>query len=211
MKRVLVAIFVIALAVVAAQCIVLPATAAQVQNASPAQTGSGPEQPIPFSHKTHAGTAKLPCELCHKLSRSGDSFVIPQAPVCMQCHQVVAKDKPDIQQLAAFAKEGRIIPWVRVYEVPSFVTFSHKTHLDHGNTCQDCHGPVAERDRLSRETDISMTGCLACHRAKQAATDCNTCHVLEQANLNGSYRQMIFHDEASLRRERLDSFLRPLY
>jgi Cytochrome c7 and related cytochrome c len=143
-------------------------------------TENGPEQPLPYSHKIHAGTLGLACEHCHTLSRSGDAFSIPQAALCMQCHETIAATEPPIQKLAGYAQAGTPIPWVRIYQVPSFVTFSHKTHLDHGNTCQECHGRVAIRDRLSKETDISMAGCISCHRVKNAPTECNTCHELQQ-------------------------------
>jgi hypothetical protein len=98
----------------------------------------------------------------------------------MQCHQTVAAGTPPIRGLAAYAQAGTPIPWVRVYQVPSFVTFSHKTHLDYGATCEDCHGPVATRDRIFQETDISMNGCINCHRAKKAPADCDTCHEIQQ-------------------------------
>jgi hypothetical protein len=94
----------------------------------------------------------------------------------MQCHSTVKTESPAIQKLAASAKEDRPIEWVRVYHLPSFVDFSHRAHLAAGNTCEDCHGKVAERDRLYRETDISMAGCLNCHRAKKAGVDCSFCH-----------------------------------
>jgi Zn ribbon nucleic-acid-binding protein len=140
----------------------------------------GPEQPVPFSHKQHAGTLKLPCEFCHAISRSGETVAIPQTALCMQCHQTIGTDKPGVQKLATYAKSNTSIPWVRIYELPSFVTFSHKTHLQHGATCQECHGPVAERVQLYKETDISMAACVNCHRTKQASIDCDTCHMLEQ-------------------------------
>jgi len=152
-----------------------PAAAAQ-----PAAPTSGPEQPLPFSHKHHAGTLGLPCETCHVQSRSGETLSIPQAATCMKCHQSIATDKPAIQKLAETAKSNSTIRWTRIYELPSFVTFSHKTHLDHGNTCQECHGAVATRDRLFKETDLSMKWCVDCHTTKKASTDCNTCHTLQQ-------------------------------
>jgi hypothetical protein len=108
---------------------------------------------------------------------------MPQSATCMLCHQTIATDKPGVQQLAVFAKSGQPIPWVRVYQTPSFVNFSHKTHLDHNNACQECHGPVAEREQLAKETDISMAGCVNCHKAKNAAVGCDTCHTLQQSNL----------------------------
>jgi len=145
-----------------------------------AASNSGPEQPIPLSHKLHAGTMSLRCQTCHTPSPSGEAFRIPQAPVCMQCHQTVATDRPAIQELAGYAQSKTPIPWVRIYELQSFVTFSHKAHLDHGATCEQCHGAVASRDRLSKESDLSMKWCVECHTAKQAPNDCNTCHALEQ-------------------------------
>jgi Zn ribbon nucleic-acid-binding protein len=149
---------------------------------SPTQTEAlrGTMQPVPFSHKQHAGTLKMPCEYCHTLSRSGETLMIPRASFCMQCHQSIATDNPGVQKLAEYAKTDRTIPWVRIYELPSFVSFSHKVHLQHGATCEECHGAVAERVQLYKESDISMATCVNCHRAKQASIDCNTCHMLEQ-------------------------------
>jgi len=137
-------------------------------------------QPIPFSHKQHAGTMKLPCEFCHAPSRSGETVAIPQAAFCMRCHQTMDTNDPGVQKVAQYAKSSTPIPWVRVYELPSFVSFSHKTHLAHGITCEQCHGPVADRVQLAKETDISMAGCINCHREKKANIGCDTCHVLEQ-------------------------------
>jgi hypothetical protein len=149
---------------------------------SPTQTGvvRAPMQPVPFSHKQHAGTLKMPCEYCHTPSRSGETLMIPRASFCMQCHQTLATDNPGVQKLAEYAKTDRTIPWVRIYELPSFVSFSHKVHLQHGATCEECHGAVAEHGQLYKEFDISMATCVNCHRAKQASIDCSTCHMLEQ-------------------------------
>jgi hypothetical protein len=56
------------------------------------------------------------------------------------------------------------------------VFFSHRTHMEKGNVCQDCHGQVAERDRLYREKNLSMGGCIECHTAKKVSVDCAFCH-----------------------------------
>lgn len=135
-----------------------------------------PDQPIPFSHKAHAGDLKLKCKMCHPNAGSGETMQIAKASVCMQCHSAIKTDSPSIQKLAEYAKSGQDIPWVRVYEIPSWVSFSHKTHLDAGNTCEDCHGHVAERQQLFREADMTMGGCVNCHRLKKVSTDCNLCH-----------------------------------
>ena len=96
--------------------------------------------------------------------------------MCMQCHSAIAVDKPSIQKLASFALQKREIRWVRVYKIPSYVSFSHRVHLSAGATCVGCHGLVKERDRLYREADISMKSCVNCHGAKNASTDCTYCH-----------------------------------
>ena len=135
-----------------------------------------PEQPLPFSHKAHAGTLKLKCKMCHPNPDPGEAMRIVAASVCMQCHSAIKTDRPAIQKLAAFAKNDRAVPWVRVYEIPSYVNFSHRTHLEAGNACEECHGGVTVRDQLSREGDISMGGCMKCHQAKKVSVDCTFCH-----------------------------------
>ena len=139
---------------------------------------TAPAQPIAFSHKTHAGTMKLACKMCHPNPEPGESMTIVPASRCMECHSSIKADSPEIRKLAEYAKSGTPIPWVRVYEIPSFVAFSHRVHLDSGSQCEDCHGPVASRDRLYRETDLSMGGCMSCHKARKATIQCSVCHDL---------------------------------
>jgi hypothetical protein len=137
-----------------------------------------PVQPVPFSHKVHAGTMKLACKMCHPNPDPGETMTIVAAAKCMDCHSAIKTGSPAIQRLAAAAKEGKELPWERVYSIPSSVDFSHRAHLEKGNTCQECHGPVAERDQLAKETDLNMAGCMNCHRMKKASLDCSYCHEL---------------------------------
>ncbi len=118
--------------------------------------------------------------MCHPNPDPGEAMRIAAASVCMQCHAAIKADSPAIQKLAAFAKSGREVPWVRVYQVPGYVFFSHRTHLNARNTCEECHGPVAEREQLEKERNISMGACMECHRLKKASIDCTFCH--EQQN-----------------------------
>jgi Cytochrome c7 and related cytochrome c len=138
--------------------------------------GEGIGQPLPFSHKQHAGTLKVACKLCHPNPNPGERMTIAGASLCMSCHSAIKTDSPAIQKLAQYAKEDRPIPWVRVYEIPSYVNFSHRTHLESKNACEDCHGKVVERDELWKQGDISMGGCMNCHRAKKVSIDCTFCH-----------------------------------
>jgi Fe-S cluster assembly scaffold protein SufB len=100
----------------------------------------------------------------------------PASSFCMSCHASVKKDSPHIARLAAAAKENKPLPWVRVYKIPSYVFFSHRIHVETGATCQTCHGPVAERDVITKEVDISMGACMDCHRKNKASNDCKFCH-----------------------------------
>jgi hypothetical protein len=127
--------------------------------------------------------AKMNCIDCHQPSRDGMTVAMPQPPKCMLCHAAIATDKPDIQRIADAAKNNELLQWVRIYRVPSFVTFSHRTHAAANATCEDCHGPIKERDVVAREKDLSMGGCIACHTQKGASTGCDTCHQLNSVRL----------------------------
>jgi len=135
-----------------------------------------PVQPIPYSHKLHVGTLELKCDNCHLNANHGERMGIPAASICMECHSDIKTDSPAIQKLAGFAKNNREIPWVRVYQIPSYVKFSHRAHLDAGGTCVKCHGEVKQHDQLYREVDISMKSCVNCHRDSKASVDCTYCH-----------------------------------
>ncbi len=53
------------------------------------QQGYAPEQPIKFSHETHAGLHKIDCQYCHDGARRSKHSVIPAANTCMNCHQAI--------------------------------------------------------------------------------------------------------------------------
>ena len=139
------------------------------------QEPRGPEQPIPFSHKQHL-VSGLTCKECHANLDPGETMSFPASSACMTCHRSIKVDSPAIQKLATFDRNKQEIPWVRVYKEPDFVFFSHRSHLRAGAKCDDCHGQVAQRDRLFRETDLSMAGCLSCHRERNAGQACDYCH-----------------------------------
>ena len=145
--------------------------AAQAQAPKPA-----PVQPVPFSHKVHAGTLALACASCHPNPDPGEMMTIAAASACMECHDKVKSESASIRKLAAFARNGRDLRWVRVVQLPSNVLFSHRAHTKAGALCADCHGPAARREQLAAEKDLSMAGCMSCHRAHKAGLDCSYCH-----------------------------------
>jgi hypothetical protein len=140
-----------------------------------------PEQPLPFSHKTHTSAAKLKCQDCHAApARFGDEVGMPATAKCMACHVIVAKDQPAVRKLAAFAAEKKPVPWARVFKLKDFVFFDHLYHQQNGAVCSDCHGPVGERDVVSDESAATtMPFCQSCHSRTKAALGCRTCHELQ--------------------------------
>jgi hypothetical protein len=147
-----------------------------IRGAGQAPAPEAPAQPVAFSHKVHAGTLQMPCATCHPNPDPGERMTLPPASLCLQCHGEIKADSPEVVRLKSLTTDNREVPWVRVYQIPSYVFFSHRAHLATGSTCADCHGPVAERDRLAREGDVTMAGCINCHAAKSASVDCGFCH-----------------------------------
>jgi hypothetical protein len=154
-----------------------PPEATKQDKPKPAAESAPPEQPIPYSHKTHS-TLGLLCQECHPNPEPGDRMTLPATDKCMMCHSIVAKDKPAIQKLAAFAKSKQIIPWVRVYVVSGWVYWNHRAHLEAGMKCEMCHGQVSEMQIMAKVTKVTtMEGCIECHRKNDASTGCQYCHA----------------------------------
>jgi Cytochrome c7 and related cytochrome c len=163
------------LAVIAA---ILLAMSVRASGAQASQAAPRPiPQPVPFSHKPHC-MANVPCVLCHQTANTGETAGLPSAAVCMTCHQSVDANNPAIRKVAAYAKQNKPIPWIRIYKIQDFVFFSHKRHTDAKVACSACHGQVCERDVLAREVNLSMMFCIKCHKAEKAPAECNTCHTL---------------------------------
>jgi hypothetical protein len=126
--------------------------------------GYAPEQPIPFSHKLHAGTHKIDCKYCHLGVEKSRHHTVPPVNVCMNCHSVVKTDSPWIQKIKEHYDTGKPIEWVRVHELPDFVFFNHKPHVGVGISCETCHGDVKGMERVYQASPLTMGWCLDCHR-----------------------------------------------
>lgn len=53
------------------------------------QEGYQPDQPIKFSHATHAGVNKIDCQYCHDSARKSKHSSIPGTNTCMNCHAAI--------------------------------------------------------------------------------------------------------------------------
>jgi len=172
-------------AVTAAALAVLAVGAVQAQPPAPPTSAvpanlaphPAPEQPLPYSHKTHVGVG-LPCKLCHTNPVPGIQMTFPATSTCMKCHTTMGADRPAIKKLAEYAKLKQPIPWVRVYKVLPGVTWSHRKHAAAGVQCETCHGAVGDLEAMSETTAVTaMASCIGCHQARGASAACTVCHA----------------------------------
>lgn len=157
--------------------------------------GYHPNQPIAFSHRLHTTEKGINCEFCHSSARRSISAGVPSLNACMGCHKLVKPDSPEIQKLAELAKKNQPVQWTKVHDLPDFVRFSHKVHVNAKNAsgskmlvCQDCHGQVQGMKTAEQFAPLQMGWCITCHNqekipakdgkpaVKNAPVTCNTCH-----------------------------------
>ncbi len=136
----------------------------------------GPEQPLPFSHYIHAGERQISCLFCHDTADRSQDAGMPPVAKCLLCHNVVITQFPPIQQLHGYYNRGEAIPWVRVYQKPDYVRFTHQMHLNAGRDCGECHGDVKHMDRIQVAMEIKMGNCINCHHQNNVRVDCTICH-----------------------------------
>ncbi len=153
----------------------------------------GPMQPIPFSHKHHAGEFEIDCQYCHSGTDQSRAAGVPSVEVCMGCHQQFPNEYDELEGIQILKKhweEKRPIVWKQIHRLPEYVKFRHNRHVKAGVECQRCHGPVEELDKLYLVPDtewwqyglptkkLEMGWCIMCHRENnmQASQDCLTCH-----------------------------------
>lgn len=147
-------------------------------------SNKAPVQPIAFSHKIHAGENKIECMHCHSYARKSTSAGVPSVQKCINCHNLVKRDKSEfeqpleLQKVFGYWERQEPIPWKKVYDLPDFVYFPHKRHVRKGVKCQTCHGPVETMNRVTKVSSLKMGWCLSCHRKKEVKNgfDCWTCH-----------------------------------
>lgn len=142
----------------------------------------GPRQPIPFSHRFHVRELRIDCMYCHVGTESSDTGVVPSLEVCMGCHRTAGTGLDPIDDLRGHWERGEPVAWEWVNKVPDFVQFSHRVHVRTGVTCQECHGPVEEMNRVYQWAPLKMGWCLDCHRGDPRDTDVATDHILVREN-----------------------------
>ncbi len=102
-------------------------------------------QPIPFSHKHHAGQFAIDCLYCHSGTDRSPSAGVPSVAVCMGCHSQFPASYDElsgIQTLKEHWEKKQPIQWEQIHRLPEYVQFRHNRHVAAGIDCQRCHGRV---------------------------------------------------------------------
>jgi hypothetical protein len=128
------------------------------------QVGYAPTQPVPYSHKLHAGDLGLDCRYCHVAVERGPVAMVPATATCMNCHSVIKTDSPKLQPIRDSFATGQPVKWVRVHHAPDFVYFDHSIHVNSGVGCETCHGRIDQMEVVHQAKPLNMGWCLDCHR-----------------------------------------------
>jgi menaquinone reductase, multiheme cytochrome c subunit len=127
-------------------------------------TGYRPKQPIPYSHKLHAGTLAMDCYYCHSSVMKAGHAAVPPAETCMNCHTRVKSASPLLAPVREAYVNDTSVPWVRIHKLPDYAYFNHQAHVVSGVSCVSCHGRVDQMIEVQQVKPLSMAWCLECHR-----------------------------------------------
>jgi hypothetical protein len=133
------------------------------------RVGYQPTQPVPFSHKIHAGQLGMDCRYCHSFVETAAHSNIPNTQTCMNCHSQIQKDNPKLASVRESWQTGRPISWIQIHKTPDYVYFNHAAHVNRGVSCVSCHGDVTEMEVVYHHEPHSMAWCLDCHRQPEKA------------------------------------------
>ncbi len=128
------------------------------------QVGYAPLQPVPYSHRLHAGTLGVDCRYCHANIERSAHAMIPATQTCMGCHSVVKTESARLANIRASWETNKPVEWVKVHKLPEHSYFDHSVHLAVGVGCATCHGRVDQMEVVRIDQPISMGWCLGCHR-----------------------------------------------
>ncbi len=126
--------------------------------------GYAPVQPVPYSHALHAGEMAIDCRYCHAQVERAAVASLPPTQVCMNCHQLVKRDSPQLAAVRDSVARDQPVPWVRIHNVPDYAFFDHSIHVGAGVGCSSCHGDIMAMEVVAQAEPLSMGWCLKCHR-----------------------------------------------
>lgn len=123
-----------------------------------------PPQPVPFSHRHHAGELGIDCRYCHSSVENGPHAGLPPTATCMTCHSQIWTSASMLAPVRQSLAANKPIAWTRVAKLPDYVFFRHDIHIAKGVGCETCHGRIDTMALTYRAKAFTMEFCLDCHR-----------------------------------------------
>jgi hypothetical protein len=123
-----------------------------------------PQQPVPFSHKHHAGELGIDCRYCHSSVETGPQAGLPPTTTCMTCHSQIWTNAAMLEPVRQSLAQQKPIAWTRVAKLPDYVFFRHDIHVAKGVGCETCHGRIDTMPLTYRAKAFTMEFCIDCHR-----------------------------------------------
>jgi hypothetical protein len=163
--------------------------------------GYAPVQPVPYSHKLHAGDLGIDCRYCHNNAENSPHAGVPPTATCLNCHSQVKADSPKLAALRKSDREGTPVSWKRIHKIPDYAYFDHSVHLNlagktAGIGCKSCHGRVDQMVVVRQDQPLSMGWCLACHREVRRGQD-NGFPITETIRPADKVADMVWTPDAS--------------
>ncbi|MCC6699758.1 MAG: cytochrome c3 family protein [Candidatus Hydrogenedentes bacterium] len=126
------------------------------------------------------GAIRAEDQRAEKEQRAPRPVVSPELAKLYEAMGLDDARKPDVNKKA----DG--VVWVKIHNLPDYVYFDHRPHVNAGVACQTCHGSVETMERVRQVENLSMGWCVNCHRqanqigvqgkSVNASTDCTACH-----------------------------------
>ena len=151
------------------------------------RTGYQPVQPLPYSHKLHAGNMGMDCYYCHYTVYKAAYAAIPPSQVCMNCHAKVRTDSPLLEKVRESYSSGQPVPWVRVHKLADVRIF--QSQRAHQFRCQlrELSWPCGS-DGGSEAGEAAQYGVLP-GLSPQSGPKPSSCPVRDEARLDAPERE----------------------
>src|SRR5512138_2613307 len=82
--------------------------------------GYRPKQPVPYSHKLHAGDLGIDCRYCHSTVEVSAKANVPPTQTCMNCHKLVLPESEKLAPIRESYATKVPMKWVRVNKVADY-------------------------------------------------------------------------------------------
>ena len=155
-------------------------------------TGYQPVQPVPYSHKLHAGQLGLNCFYCHYTVYRAPSRPSRAPRSAWAATRRLRTRARGWSRYGRSFETGEPIPWVKIHALPDYVYFNHRAHITCGRELRELPRPdrpdggsppgeaaqyglvpglpprPGAQHPAGRSGDASWTGCRTAIRARSA-------------------------------------------